>query len=50
LESPAVENPKVETLDWTGRREGQVQSKVSTFGFSTAGLSNFRFPFFQAIG
>jgi len=35
LESPALENPKVENLNWT------VQSEFSTFGFSNAGLSNF---------
>jgi hypothetical protein len=38
LESPALENPKVEILDWTVR--SSVQFELSTFGFSNAGLSN----------
>src|SRR6187397_1203698 len=43
VESPALENPKVENSNWTGSRRLVVQFKFSTFGFSNAGLSTFHF-------
>jgi hypothetical protein len=46
VESPALENPKVETLNWTVSLKWLIQSKVSTFGFSNAGLSTFKILIF----